>query len=348
MAVFPLPMPLFTDRRYLPWLIYLVLAWTFANLYDYVLPHNLDVTLDQLVSFTARRPMQLRVLVPAIIRGLHEITTIRIDTLSKLCTLVSTWAVLVLFARFLEYFVPKTLSLVAAPLILIPLLWNYCLLAFTHYPSDLPAIAFFIATLLLWKERKWVALYALFTLSCFNRETAVFAIPFAVVWLWPVMKKEAFIPAIALAAIAISVRLFLGWLFRSAPGGALENHLSDNLWVLTHGWWSGQGVLRYFLFLFGGTHLIAFILWKCLPSTLRWMLLVTLLVWAVMLPLGILLESRVYAELIPIYCASTIVAGIRLFRLNNPTDRSVLFPATLPKSNQAASVMVATSSDRAA
>src|SRR3954467_12613916 len=107
MAVFPLPMPLFTDRRYLPWLIYLVLAWTFANLYDYVLPHNLDVTLDQLVSFTARRPMQLRVLVPAIIRGLHEITALRIDTLSKLSTLLSTWAVLVLFARFLGHFLPR-------------------------------------------------------------------------------------------------------------------------------------------------------------------------------------------------------------------------------------------------
>ncbi|MDP4243989.1 MAG: hypothetical protein Q8921_14780 [Bacteroidota bacterium] len=296
-------------------MVYLLLAWTFANIYDYVLPHNLDVTVEQLTTFTARRPMQLRVLMPAIIHVVSVATSLRIDTVNKLTTIVELWAILLLFGRFLSFFVSQSRAWIAAPLILVPLFWNYCLLCYMHFSSDLAGIALFLALLILRHERKWVAWYVLFAMACFNRETILFALPCLMALWWRERSLRSWLTlAIASATIWIAVRVFLNYLFRDSPGGPFENHLAFNLGSLEHAWTSNQGVVRYFIFLFGGMHIVSFALWKWTPRALRSLLLVSLLFWAVMLPVGILLESRIFGELIPIYCASTIVAMSVLFR----------------------------------
>lgn len=273
----------------------------------------MDVTVDQLVQFSARRPMQYRVLMPAIFRGIIEVTPLRVDTINKLSTILSTFAILLLFARWLREYIPNNLAALAAPFILVPLFWNYCLLAFTHYPSDLPGIAFFLALLLLWKEKKFVAFYVVFLLACFNRETILFVLPcVAVLYFRKDRWQQLAVHSIAMVAIWFAVRAMLLYLFQHSDGPVAENHLAYNIRWITHSWSMGQGVFRYFVYLFGGLHILAFVLWKWTPTSLRTLLVVSFGFWAVMLPFGILLESRIFGELIPIYTASVIAAAMAL------------------------------------
>ena len=312
------------NPRILVAVIYLTLAWTFANVYDYVLPHNLDIKIEDLVNFSARMPMQSRVLVPAIINVVSHLTSLRVDTLNKACTIVSVWAIFYLFARFLSWFMPQQRAWIAAPLIAVPLFWNYCLLAFTHYPSDLPGIAFFLALLLLWQEKKMPAVYVVFLFACFNRETILFVLPCVAFLSWRSERlRNIALHGTLMIAIWVAVRALLLYAFRNSPGQTFENHLSFNVDSLLHGWSLGMGVFRYFVFLFGGLHILAFALWKWTPTKLRTLLMMSIVFLAGMFPVGILLESRIFGEVIPIFTASVIVASLAIFMPDRQLEHAI-------------------------
>ena len=304
---------LFIERR--PWIgpaiVYFFLAWTFANLYYYVLPNNLVESVQVLSAFKARQPMQLRVLVPAIIHLISSVTPLSVSTVDKYILIASVWGVMMLFASFLEAYVPKNTAWIAAPIILVPLLWNYCLLTLFHYPSDMPSIAFFLGCLLLWRTKRPWTYYACFLVASFNRETILFVLPclFALYWSNHQVKFWAMHTVIHIAIFGI-VRLLLWKLFEHSPGTQMEDHLQKNLAVLMDGLAFRNGVARYFAFLFGGLHLVAIAIWRWAPRELQRLTIVTLLFWGAMFYAGLMLESRIFGELIPIYVAVVIVVVV--------------------------------------
>jgi hypothetical protein len=307
------------ERR--PWMgpaiVYFVLAWTFANLYYYVLPNNLVESVQVLSAFHARKPMQLRVLVPAIIHLISSITPLSVSSIDKYLLIASAWGILMLFASFLALYIPKSRAWVSAPLILIPMIWNFCLLTLFHYPSDLPAIVFLLGCVVLWRSNRRWAYYACFMLACFNRETILFILPclFALDWSDRRLKFWMLHTALHLAIFG-AVKLVLWKLFEHSPGAPVEDHLEKNLAVLLDFITLRNGAPRYFLFLFGGLHLAALALLRWAPRELQRLTVVTILFWAGMIYAGILLESRIFGELIPIYTAIVIVVAARFWPTN--------------------------------
>lgn len=303
---------LFIERR--PWIgpgiVYFFFAWTFANLYYYVLPNNLVESVQVLSSFRARQPMQLRVLVPAIIHLISSITPLSVALVDKYILIASVWGVLMLFASFLRVYISKTAAWIAAPIILVPLVWNYCLLTLFHYPSDVPSIAFFLGCLILWRSKKPWAYYICFLLACFNRETILFILPCLLALYWSRGRMKFWIThTVFHVMIFVAVKLILWKLFEHSPGTPMEDHWQKNLGVLTDFFAFRNGAVRYFAFLFGGLHLMAIALWRWVPRELRRLTAITILFWVGMFYAGLVLESRIYSELIPIYTAAVITAA---------------------------------------
>jgi hypothetical protein len=216
-----------------PGAVYLFIAWTFANLYYFILPKNLVESVEVLSAFKAQKPMQLRVLVPAIIHFISSYVPLTVSTLDKYILIVGVWAMLIAFALFLRGYVSKSVSYITAPIILVPLTWNCCLLTPFHYPSDIPAIAFFLGCLVLWRAKKITWYYVCFAIACFNRETILFAFPCVMALYWQDSKAREWVKnGVIHLAIYAAIRVILLKIFENSPGIPVVNQFQRNLKLL--------------------------------------------------------------------------------------------------------------------
>jgi len=317
--------PKFVQKHFwlAPAMLYLFIAWTFANLYYFILPKNLVESVEVLSAFKAQKPMQLRVLVPAIIHFLSSNFQLDVSSIDKYILIVSVWCMMMVFASFLSGFVARYASYIAAPIILAPLTWNCCLLTPFHYSSDIPAIAFFLACLVLWRAKKLRWYYICFAIGCFNRETILFAFPCVVALYWSDSKSREWVQSgILHLAIYATIRVILLKIFEYSPGVPLVNKFQTNLNLLTDLVMLRNGAVHYFLVLFGGMHLMALALLPWAPRGLQRLAAVTVVFWIIMCYAGILLESRIFGELIPIYTSIVIVVAASFWPSQRKTELS--------------------------
>lgn len=169
--------------------------------------------------------------------------------------------------------------------------FEYC-----AYIYDFATVFLFALGLLLMVRRQWGVYVGLFALACLNKETTilltlVFAVHF---WRRKDIGRRHFWGLIAAqAGIWLVSRLALGYAFAANPGGTVELHLADNLWLLQH---RSFHILALFVATVG---LIAY-RWREKPEFLRnatWVV-------AALVPLiaffGMMDELRAWYEVFPI------------------------------------------------
>src|SRR5215813_11848319 len=213
----------------------------------------------------------------------------------------------VVFRRYLSLFVAdRVLTSVMALTLYAILPFNYFNLP--YYPYDVPSVMFFTLGLLLIHDERWWWYYPLFVIATLNRETSIFlAVVTALVFFdrypWP-----------KLAALVLSQ-------------AAIWTAIKGALWIVyQHNRWMGYGLYEYQLKVNIATILtsplkavIALATWGCL-----WMAVVVWYprisdpfmrrtLWTVpvfiagMFFAGVIIELRIYGEMLPIVLAAAWV-----------------------------------------
>lgn len=200
----------------------------------------------------------------------------------------------------------RLLTLAVYPVFLAACASTYILrtLQNVRYPYDLPSLAFFSAAFYLMYTRKhWLYFAALFLLATTNRETTLLLLPLYLFnqafddqrlrWNWKKQRKALLLVAV-LGAAWVAWQLLVRHRFAQNPTEA-GRHLSENLYYLH----DPHGLVQ--LLSSGGFLIVAVVvLWRTIPNArLRaWVWLVPL--WfCFMFVVGIVVEIRVFGELIP-------------------------------------------------
>lgn len=101
----------------------------------------------------------------------------------------------------------------------------------THYVYDLPQLFIFTSLLLALARRRWGLFYALFLVGLLNKETTVLATVICAIYLWDRMPRARVVGhLVAQSAMFVAYKSLLWWVFRSNPGGVVENHFWINVY----------------------------------------------------------------------------------------------------------------------
>ena len=291
-------------------LIYVLCALLFTQLYLTHTSQYGGATPEQLTRFTAERPYQYRILIPALVRVLEWLIDVELVTVYFALTFLNTLALLFCFRYYLRHFLSESAASLGALAILYPMLWNFT--AFCtwkiFYPSDVPAILLFVLGLTALADRRWVLFYIVFVLASFNRETSCF-LSFAC--LFALISRQTIRPLlIHLAAqvlIWVAIKLTLQAAFSGNDGSQVDLMWHRNLEIL-----SSIVQLQVNESLFAALSTCGFI-WvliplggSALPVFLKRVLLTVIPFYALLLVVGNLDELRVYNELIPVLTAPAV------------------------------------------
>jgi hypothetical protein len=233
----------------------------------------------------------------------------------------------------------RSLSGVVAPIFLALTLATYVIRSANYfYPYDMPALAFFAAGLYFIYQRKFVLLLLVVLLGTFNRETTLFLIVIYVLDAAASPSQEESAPASArsnrmywsqvswlraffLAAVWTAIRLYLSHKF--AGNDRSEDYLrfGENLHrLLSPRYWPTM------LDLCGYLLPIVYLCRKRLASKrLATWLLVTPLWIILMLFVGVITETRIYGELIPLVAvAATLLLEEHIAQSAGSTRQATL------------------------
>jgi hypothetical protein len=270
---------------------------------NYPLEANAEASPERLARGTATTPYQYRVLVPWIAG--HTADASDPAALQRRYRQIELLALLAIgfgFWHYLRRFIPARAADVAAPAIFLLLPFNYRLQ--DVYPYDLMAMAFTVIGLILIGERRYAWFYPLFVLATLNRETSLFlALAMAVVWLDRQPRSQTFLHLAAQVSIWVAIKGFLYWRFRNNPQigfGLFVPQLKMNAALVLH------------LPLVAATALSTWgFLWvpvvarfnRIRSAELRRTLSLVPVYVAVMLVIGVMNETRIYGEMLPIVTA---------------------------------------------
>lgn len=291
---------------------FLACAVAFTVLYGRASEPYERATLPMLTQFTAQTPFQYRVLVPALAHALTALAPATpLDGLYQVLTVFVVWALLIAFHAYLLRRVAPPLAAAGAFLLLYPLVANYALLHQFSYPSDLPAILFFVLGLIAIETRRMPALLVVFTLATFNRETSCFITLAYLLHAWrDGHPRRAIAGAAAMAVIWVAIRVWLARTFSGNPGPPVaEIHFLPNLVTLLAP--NGSGLPRV-LMTFGGLWLLIPLAWRDVPIDHRRLLWLAIPFAAIMLVVANVWEIRLYGELIPIVTLAALPGLKRL------------------------------------
>jgi hypothetical protein len=263
-------------------------------------------TLEALANFKAATPFQYRILVPYMVHIAHQIVPINVKHLYLVIILFFTLLLLIAFRRFMLQFLTKKYAGLCSLILLYPLFWNYCATRTYIYPSDIPAVFFFVLGIFFIYREKWIPYYLVFIVGSFNRETICF-LTFA--YLFTTFGKHGIkkmaLHTTAQLAIWLLIRKLLAELFFSGYGARIfEARQSMKLFLRSILNPSPYGML--FLFSFGFIWLLIPLAWKKQPAYFKRLLLVLIPFFIGMAIVGDLTETRIYSELIPILTAPAI------------------------------------------
>ena len=284
---------------------------------NYPLNAAAEASPEKLARGTAATPYQYRVLVPWI--AAHTADASDAAALQRRYLQIEFLALLAIgfgFWRYLRRFVPARTADVAAPAIFILLPFNYRLQ--DVYPYDLMAMAFTVIGLILISERRFLWYYPLFVLATLNRETSLFlALAMAVTWYSRQPRWQTYLHLASQGVIWLAIKWFLYRAFRDNPQvgfGLFLPQLKMN------------AVLVLQLPLVAATALSTWgFLWvpvvarfnRIRAPELRQTLFLVPLYVAAMLVVGVMTETRIYGEMLPIVAAGALVVFDDYIRSND-------------------------------
>jgi hypothetical protein len=295
------------------YLIYIGCTVLSTSLYFKITFQSEIASFQQLTDFTAQKPFQYRVLLPLIVHLIDLIIPIKVAWAYAIVIAIFTFALLLIFRKFLSFFIPTRLSNFYTLAIFYPIFWNYYILTRDIFPSDIPAILFFTLGLVFLYQKKWKLFYLVFILGCINRETTCFLILAYLLIYWDKSKpRNLFINISGLAIIWVVIKLILSIAF-AANGG--DNLLTFQLWNNIKYLSTMPGLLlkvdiytisRFWVF--GFIWVLIPFNWKSQPGFIKRLLFMAVpFILAMSVP-GILWEFRVYSELIPVITAAAVIS----------------------------------------
>lgn len=298
--------------RKLPWraaallMGYFLAAFMFTRIHFNSTVEYRRASLKSLAHGQAQTPFQYRILVPMAARCAARALCLDTALAYKVIEFVVVAALLLSYRTYLIGFFDYRTSTVFSFLLLYPMLWNYCALGRLYFPSDVPAILFFVVGTNCLLKRRLLLFYCVYVLACLNRETSIVL---ALVCLvirppgdaWP----DTWMRVARLVAIWLLVKVCLTYAFLGNEGERFcEVHYWENLYFVRALIRLRPHAMRYLL-MFGGAWWSIPVVWTRLPTAARRMLLVCIPYVAVAAVGARLNDARVYAELIPpVFAAS--------------------------------------------
>lgn len=129
------------------------------------------------ISGTAKKPIQYRVLTYYLVEGAHRITGMSIWRLDLVLRFIFTSLALAFMFKFLRRWFDFAVSAMGALIILAVLPVTY--IDYTHQPHDIPNLFFTILALGLIRDKKEAWMILLIPIAMLNRESFIF-----VLWAW--------------------------------------------------------------------------------------------------------------------------------------------------------------------
>ena len=255
-------------------------------------------------------PFQFRILVPLVARGLSHVIPLDLPWIFKGLAGLSVLGCLLAYREYLSNFLERRFASVLAPVIVYPLLWNYCLLNRIYLPFDLPGVLLFLVGCHLIYRRNWRAYYPTLVLAVLNHEASSLLI--FVFWIClrgrmsgTRLRRHIWSQVAILAAVRVALLLALdtdaqqaSWLHTT-----LEQHLPFNAAVLTDMVTFQRNALRDWAKLglaFGGLWIALPFLLRQTPRFLRMCLYSGVPFVVAIASMAIIDEVRGYGQLIPI------------------------------------------------
>ena len=277
---------------------------------NYPLGANAEASPEKLARGTAATPYQYRVLIPWLVtRGTpaKELSGAEIKARYWWTEFIALVGLGLVFRRYLAFFIDSYgLTCIFALSLFALLQFNFRLQ--DYYPYDIPSMLFFTAGLIFIYEGKWWWFYPLFAVATLNRETSLFlTLATALVW----FDRQPRLRTVGHVAVQGLLWLTIKWLlfdaYRGNPSGGyglFQPQLKMNIMMVL-----GQPA----------TALIALSTWAYLwipvagrynrirHRQLRRTLLIVPCVVVAMLPVGVINEVRIYAEVLPVVLAAAAV-----------------------------------------
>lgn len=281
---------------------------------NYPLNADAEGSPEKLAMGTAATPYQYRILVPWIARHTTDPgDPAKLQRRYRQIEFVALLALGFWFRALIGRFIATPVADVLALSIFVFLPFNYRLQDF--YPYDTPAIVFMAAGLTLIYMGRWTWFYPLFVLATFNRETTFFLIAVAAaVWFdrQPLRQTIAHLAAQCVLWIAVKVYLFQVFGGQSNTGdGLFETQLKMNAALVL-----GDPMMVFTALSTWGYLWIAVVLRfnRIRAIELRRTLMLVPIFVATLLPVGVITETRIYGEMLPIVLAGALVVLVDFFK----------------------------------
>lgn len=270
----------------------------------------------QLARHDAGLPFQFRILFPALVNGLKwMLPFLDLESAYYFLTFVLTFGLLSVYRKFLGLFRAHVGSLVPL-LILYPLFWNHSVLHGLFVPSDLAALFFLTAGLVLIYRKKWLYFYALYILAVFNRETAIYLTLAMIVTAGGRMKaKQVILHTLAQLCLWTSIKYLLLVVYSDGMDGLYLDSLTWNLKYFEDLVTLKNGAI-FWVTLFGLIWIPGLTRWKTQPVFVRRLFYVLIPAFGAMFFAGQVMETRVFTDLVVV--VTTPTALLLLDRSDRP------------------------------
>jgi len=314
---------LFRDRGFLktlgPWVLcfYLLVSMMFCGIY-YQTTYSWSAENFLGYADSHHEPpfgsaiFKYRVLMPLLGRGLASVTGADLRLVYCGLAFLSVFCLLIAYRGYLSNFLRPEFATVMSVGIVYPMLWNFCLLNNIYLPFDLPAVLFFILGCHYIYQRKWHIYYPVFVLAVLNRDTSGFLVFVLLFCLFREMKSGRLLRhLIAHVFIYVGLKYLLYSVLGPDPRVFSTCRLTSNVKVVSDILaFSGNGPkdLAKLVLVFGGTWLAIPWLYRTQPRFLKRCILTMIPFLVVISFMGVIDESRCYAEMIPVILTPVIYA----------------------------------------
>ena len=280
---------------------------------NYPINADADASPEKLALGVAATPYQYRVLVPFLVRQLTPQAATEPAAFKP-----GYWAVEFLALVALGFAVRRYLALFirGQAMTSVLALSTYALLPFNYrlqdfYPYDVPSMLFFTVGLILIDQRRWLLFYPLFVVATINRETSIFlTVATALIWFGRQPVHQTAVHVLGQGVLWLLTKWWLFETFKGNPAfgyGLFQPQLKMNVVLLLEHPLSIAAALSTWAFLW--IPVIARYDRIRHPGLRRTLWLVPMVVAAMTL-VGVVTETRIYAELLPVVMAGAFVVLI--------------------------------------
>jgi len=290
--------------------IFLLCAVAFTSMYFDRSAECPAATFDKLGSFTANRPFQFRVLIPALVHVIQLLYPfVPSRELFFVLNVAIVFLLLVISAAYFSRFTDQRTANLSAFLMLYPMVWNYCVFGLYVYVSDIAAILFFTMGLRLLNDRRYGVYYLLFGVATLNRETSCFLTLAFVLTQWSRVSLRALIlHGLTQAALWVVLKGALAHVFASNGGPDMFALCwRGNVAALLD---EGTRARTIAAFAFGCVWLLIPFGWKETPGFMKRLLWIVPPYLIGMFLVARIGEVRAFAELTPVFVGPAIF-GLR-------------------------------------